>query len=393
MAWNQRFCYFHPNAFEERHFEGFFIDEDKYRENPSWLLNKMCNTLTSDTQIAIEDWSVAVVDVSPLDSDGFVIPDDRTAAIRLERFKMDNTPVLISAELNNNAFYVVDTAGDNQLTADELHASTLTEYIIPTGYYPDQSTIFDVMYKLCPDVKFAFTPRQTINYVGSKPLLMPILGSPKFWQSHSQIRTTSQFKTMPPNIKGLTQTNSTNVNATFTTEVNGKAIDIVYDGIPFYQDLLVAKLGFIGGDASTATIWGEGSGVRYYFDYPQQMALPNTSGDLTAELNGKKGSTFVVIYPDAEGGACGNVYGAMSNVTIFADDVFAPYGQQNALAKINVQGQPSYTTFEISDASEWVPLSAQQLYKKFRFRLVDDYQRPYRLCSGPPFIRLMLKVM
>ncbi|MGL6012078.1 MAG: hypothetical protein ACRC0J_11350 [Shewanella oncorhynchi] len=384
---NVKDWYFNLKPFTgSRQAEGFFIDEQKYKSDPAWFFNRMINDLDEKDAIAAEQFDTCVIDVSPTDSSGFVIDSKSSLFVRCVEFKMDNSPINLADYMYNTSFATapVPATGTGTQTLDEFNHMPWTVRTIPTGFYPDQTAIVEAMNRLDPTVLFEFTARQTVRYTGSTVLLIPVKGTIPYLIDHDQLGCTSQFQLVPPNVSGLTQTRSTNVNATFPLDVNGEQLSVKYSKMWDYQDSLAAKLGFTSGDKQQL--------VRFYFDYPQIAGLPNnTSASTVDAMQSEEGAIFVAVYPGAEAPTCGNVYGAMSNVTIVCQEVYAPIEFENILQKINVQGQPAYSTFEIADTTSWLPIKQQGVLKHLTFNLLDDLRRPYKTTTGPPYIRIELK--
>lgn len=386
MAASLRDWYFKLEPFTgARQAEGYFINEQKYTTKPAWFFDRMINAAPDEDLLAPEEFDKCVIDLSPSDSMGIDIDAKRHTFMRIVEFKMDNTPINIANSMNNTEFATVMPApGSPQLTLNEFNTQPWQVQNLPPGFYPDHQAILEAMRGIDGTVLFEFTPRQTLRYTGSSILLLPVKGTIQYIVDHPAITCASVLGDVPANVSGLTQTNAAGVNATFVTSVNSTNLSVSFSKMWDYQDSLAAKLGFSAFDPDGL--------VRFYFDYPQIRNIPNTSDSANVvHMQNQEGAVFVAIYPGAEAPTCGNVYGAMSNVSVLCSEIFAPVEFDNVLLKSNVQGQPAFSSFELADVSSWLPVKPTGRLKTLSFALVDDLRRPYRTTSGPPYIRIELK--
>jgi hypothetical protein len=120
--------------------------------------------------------------------------------------------------------------------------------------------------------------------------------------------------------------------------------------------------------------------------------FPNTSDAATAEafLSGGEMTVAIVIYPFCQANAFGNVYGSMANINIVSSDIDTQTPGSNVIAKVGVAQYSTFAQFQYQ-SGKWFPLSkATGKNKYFTFKLVDDFNRPYRFTSGVPFIEVAI---
>jgi hypothetical protein len=78
----------------------------------------------------------------------------------------------------------------------------------------------------------------------------------------------------------------------------------------------------------------------------------------------------------------------MKRITILCDQVASVADNENILARYPIASTAAYTETNLATTiqnARFVPLSDPTgTYKKFTFRIVDDYGRPYQLIAGAP---------
>lgn len=380
-----------PNT-GDRLIEGYFLPPTE--DTASNLVNGLVNVAVVSTPV--DDSNVCVIDVDPTSQDGFVATDiddgNYRMMMKLVDFTAVNAPLNIEPVKQNDTFWVwSDWDGSASiLSTDALWNGTMAEYKIPSAYYPDQQSLFDVMKDLTTDadvVQFAFDSSELVTYTGTKPLILPLSAkfSPTYYKSRNVVDVVDSISTVPLNISGISVLDQP-TEFILTSSINGVAVPMKVQNPEYALDYLAVKLGF------TRTNIVNKDKFRVYFGYPQIAGFPNSASgaDAATFLSGGEMTIAIVIYPLCKANRFGFMYGSMSNINIVSSDIDTATPAQNVVAKIGVAQYSTFSQFQFS-SGDWLPLSkATGRNKYFTFKLVDDYNRPYRFASGVPFIKVAI---
>jgi hypothetical protein len=373
----------------DRNIEGFFFPASG--ETSTNLVNRLVNVAASSK--AVDDSSECVIDVDPNSQEGFVATDLEAGyrlMMKLVDFTAVNAPMNIEAAKQNDKFWVwEDWNGSLAVPSTQsLWAGNMTEHKIPDGYYPDQQSLFDAMKELTNDeVKFVFDSSELVTYTGNKPIVLPMSAnfSPAYYKSRSSVAVVDSFSTVPSNVSGLIVVDQP-TEFVIASSINGAAIPMKVQNPEYALDYLAVKLGL------TSTLVANKDKFKTYFGYPQISGFPNTSStsDAVDFLSGGEMTVAIVIYPLCKANTFGFMYGSMSNLTIVSSDIDTPTPAQNVVAKIGVAQYSTFSQFQ-HEHGEWYPLSKSTgINKYFTFRLVDDFNRPYKFATGVPYIKVAI---
>lgn len=296
----------------------------------------------------------------------------------------------VSSIRKNNVFWVMDDwAGGvvTQLSWSQLWQKTWKKCVLKNAYYPDQVSLTQAMQQLDSSISFEWnTATQLVTYTGSKPIMLPITqdADPAYYIARASIPITQTFNVVPPNAT-FKPDQPTSPNAYFSCveTVNGVSVPLVYETPDYALDSLYVKLGFVGGSATNTT--------QTYFGYAIKPNTTNAStymSDTGAVSFSGTGSAFMILYPGAVAACFGDALGSMKRITILCDQVASVADNENILARYPIASTAAYTETNLATTiqnARFVPLSDPTgTYKKFTFRIVDDYGRPYQLIAGAP---------
>jgi hypothetical protein len=371
----------------DRLIEGYFLPASG--DASANLVNRLVNVAVASKPV--DDISTCIIDVDPSSQDGFVATDIEDGNYRLMMKLVDftavNAPINIEEPKQNDRFWVwEDWDGSPALQSTELlWAGNMKEYKIPAAYYPDQQSLFDIMKDLTADtVKFDFDSAELVTYTGDKPLILPLSAnfSPTYYKSRTSVDIVDSNSTVPSNISGLVVVEPSEF--VISSSINGAAVQMKVQNPEYVLDYLAVKLGF------TSTNVVNKDKFRTYFGYPQISGFPNTASttDAITFLSSGEMTIAIVIYPLCKANTFGFMYGSMSNINIVSSDIDTPTPAQNVIAKIGVAQYSTFAQFQF-ESGVWYPLSkATGKNKYFTFKLVDNYNRPYKFASGVPYIKV-----
>lgn len=374
----------------DRLIEGYFLPDSG--DTSATLVNRLVNV--AEASKPVDDSSTCVIDVDPLSQDGFVATDidggNYRLMMKLVDFTATNAPINIESAKQNDKFWVWENwDGSASLQSTEaLWAGNMKEYKLETAYYPDQQSLIDAMKDLTSDtVKFVFDSSELVTYTGDKPLILPLTAnfSPEYYKARSAVDIVDSSGIVPANIWGLI-VNTIPSEFVIAASINGAAVTMKVQNPEYVLDYLAVKLGF------TSTNVINKDKFRVYFGYPQISGFPNTSSaaDAMTFLSSGEMSAVVVIYPLCKANTFGYMYGSMESINIVSSDIDTATPAQNVVAKIGVAQYSTFSQFQFG-SGDWCPLSkATGKNKYFTFKLVDNYNRPYKFASGVPFIKLAI---
>lgn len=371
----------------DRLIEGFFLPRSG---DPSeTLVNRLVNVAIASKPV--DDSNTCVIDVDPSSQDGFVATNidggNYRLMMKLVDFTAVNAPINVEAARQNDTFWVwEDWDGSASVQSTKaLWAGTMKEYKLESAYYPDQQSLFDAMKDVTSDtVKFVFDSSELVTYTGDKPLILPFSAnfSPEYYKTRTAVDIVDSIGTVPANISGLVVDQPSEF--VISASINGAAVPMKVQNPEYVLDYLAVKLGF------TSTNVANKDKFRTYFGYPQISGFPNSANtaDAITFLSGGEMTAVIVVYPLCKANTFGFMYGSMSNINIVSSDIDTATPAQNVLAKIGVAQYSTFSQFQF-ESGVWHPLSkATGKNKYFTFKLVDDYNKPYRFASGVPYIKV-----